>query len=385
MQKIYIDITSLLQVKFVTGIQRVVKNVVLEMYKVIPDRLVLLNYDRNENCYQVIETLKFVEYSNGELLDLEKVLKDSSDFKLSEQMRGDIFFDIDSVWNSQYRRSVLLPILKGYGVKLAVYIYDVIPITDAKYCHEDTVFNFLNYLGAYLQYADLIIASAQSTVNEIYTLMDYLNLEHIPAYVSWLGSDFKREDKKQAVIEDKVIKASEREFVLAVGTIEPRKNHSFLLDAFDQGLYSDNLNLVLVGREGWNVDALMKRIKSHPLYEKQLFYFNDLDDDNVDYLYKKAFVIGFPTFNEGFGLPIVEALERGTPVMATDRDVLREVGRDYCEYFDPFCPDQFIAKVRSYLSNKMEYVEWKKNIKDFVPFTWRETTERIMNALDVLA
>lgn len=384
MQKIYIDITSVLQVDFVTGIQRVVKNVLLEMYKIIPEKIVLINFNAKKNNYEKINVSQFINYSDGKNINVKDVFKNCENIEIGENMCGDIFFDIDSVWNSEYKRSVLLPILKGYGVKLAVYIYDIIPVTDSKYCHADTIFNFLNYLGAYLQYADVIIASTQSTINEIYNLMDYLKLERIPAYVSWLGSDFKRKNKQEYNILDEVLEASERKFILSVGTIEPRKNHAYLLDAFDQGLYSDDLNLVFVGRIGWNVEQVIQRIKNHPMYGKQLFYFKGLDDDNVGYLYKKAFVVGFPTFNEGFGLPIVEALERGAPVMATDRAVLKEVGGEYCRYFDPTCPKQFIEKVRFYLKNGIEYEKWKHKIENYIPFTWKETSNKIIEALDTL-
>lgn len=102
---------------------------------------------------------------------------------------GTVFFDIDGVWSLSLKRSHLLPILKANGVKLVVYVYDIIPITHPQFCHEQTVYNFMTYIGAYLQCADLIIASAQSTLDEIDKLLEQLNLPKIPGKVSWLGSD----------------------------------------------------------------------------------------------------------------------------------------------------------------------------------------------------
>lgn len=381
---IYIDVTNLMEVEYVTGIQRVVREVVLRLIKRNNLNVILLRNTSKTEYYAILDNDRFYDFffkKNGEK---QNILTNET-CNIMNLSAKDVFFDIDSVWNSRNKRSLLLKRLKENGVKLAVYIYDIIPITHPQYCHENTVFNFLNYIGAYLQYADIIIASAQSTLDEINSLLQQLGLNEIPGYVSWLGSDFAETGNAEDEIDEKVIKAvSHGKYVLAVGTIEPRKNHKLLIDAFDLGLFREGVNLIFAGRIGWNVEELEKRIKYHKEIGKRFFFFEGLNDATIDYLYRNAFFVGFPTYNEGFGLPIIEAFQRNTPVIASDCKVLREVGEDYALYFEQDDPKDFYKLVKIYLNNEELYNELKEKIKRYVPFAWDQTTEKIENALSCL-
>ncbi len=384
MQRIYIDVTNVLQTDYVTGIQRVVRSVIREMMERIPDRLELLVLTPQLNSFRLLDKKLFMEYIQGECAEKQRVYSGKVIFP-SEIRAGDIFFDLDSVWNLPYKRSALLPELKGAGVRLAVYIYDVIPITNPQFCHVDTLFNFLDYLGAYLQYADVLIASAQSTLDEINKLIEKLGLNPIPGYVSWLGSDFRETPEEDLTnIPQEVREAASDKYVLCIGTIEPRKNHKLLLDAFDRALFAKGIRLIFAGKLGWNVEELEKRIRDHKYLGKQFFHFTGLGDDSVDYLYRHAYMVAFPTYNEGFGLPIVEALERGVPVLTSRKPVLQEIGKDYCDYFDPDDPQEFVDRMEYYLGHPEAYEKVREHIREFQPFTWKETAERIVEALNTI-
>ena len=384
MQRIYIDVTKFLEVDFITGIQRVVKSVVLEMAKVIPEQLFFLAYTDYNRSFTLLDRDAFLAYLNGEK-EKKLDLLSAKTLLPSDMGAGNIFFDLDSVWNLSYKRSVLLPELKKTGLRLAVYVYDIIPITEPHFGHPNTVFNFMAYIGAYLQYADLIIASAQSTLDEIYKLADKLSLPHVPGHVSWLGCDFSKDIQSSNIpLPLNVRKAVSKKYILCVGTIEPRKNHAYILDACEKELFAKGFNLVFAGRLGWNMDQFQERVLACPYYNRQFFWLQGMDDRVIDYLYRNAFVVAFPTFNEGFGLPIVEAFQRGTPVVTTDKPVLREVGKDFCEYIDPRDPKTFIDVISSYDQDPEKYSVWKEKIKSFVPFTWKETSDKIIAALDTL-
>ena len=382
MQTIYIDVTNLTSVSFLTGVQRVVRNVSGEMYKTIPDRLCFIAFDDQEGFYKVLDSENFVKYLEGNK-NLENKIFSGKNIGLSDMKPGDIFFEIDAGWNMPYKRSVLLPKLKRYGVKIAVYVYDILPIILPQYTHIRTRLNFTNYIGAYLQYADVIIASAQSTLDAINDLSDKLGLKRIPGFVSWLGSSFESTESEEDIPEE-VKKAASGKYILNVGTIEPRKNHALLLDAFDNCFFDKGINLIFAGRIGWNIEDLKKRIENHPRLNEQLFHFTGLSDTAINYLYSHAYMVAFPSFNEGFGLPIIESLERGTPVLSADVPVLREVGKDYCEYFSPYDYKDFINKLSEYLDSPDKYEKTKETIKSFKSFSWKETSDRIINALDTL-
>ena len=121
---------------------------------------------------------------------------------------------------------------------------------------------------------------------------------------------------------------------LVVGTIEPRKNHSFILDVFeelwDQGRQD---KLVIIGRIGWKCDQVIARMQSHPELEHKLFFFADASDDELLYSYRNSQGLIFASYVEGFGLPIVEAMASKLRVFCSEIPVFREVGGTYPSYF----------------------------------------------------
>jgi len=121
---------------------------------------------------------------------------------------------------------------------------------------------------------------------------------------------------------------------LAVSTIEPRKNHSFLLDAFERlWLSGQRVRLVIVGRPGWLCEPIRRRILEHRQYQHNLWLWEDLNDAELALAYARARAVVTASVAEGFGLPIVEALRHGKRVLASDIPAHREAGRDRCEYF----------------------------------------------------
>lgn len=380
--KIYIDITCLLRVNYVTGIQRVVREVVLKMIAHDRLKIVLIKGCGGIGQYTRVDNDAFVK-RYGENGDPNLDPDTGRRIRFERLGPDDVFFDIDGVWNLSVKRNALYPRLKGQGVKIAVFIHDIIPITHPQYCPEETVLCFMSYIGAVLQYADLLITSARSTLDAIGRLEKQLGLSEIPGCASWFGSDYKKTTGTQTDVDPRAKKAaSSGRYLLSVGTIEPRKNHKILLDAFDAGLFDDDLRLILVGRIGWNVTDLEKRIRQHPQLDKRLFFLEGMNDDTVNYLYQHAFFMAFPTHEEGFGLPMIEAFENRVPVIASNIPVLREVGKDYAVYFSPEDKTELIRAVRFYRDHPEAYGELKRHLEDYVPYTWDQAARNMEDALE---
>ena len=131
--------------------------------------------------------------------------------------------------------------------------------------------------------------------------------------------------------------------VLAVGTIEPRKNYKVILDALDLLWEKHNVTLVIVGRPGWSSDDIMERLREHPQAGSRLLHLDDADDATLNACYQRTDALVCASWAEGFGLPIVEGMSHGAPVVAADIDVFREVGGDACRYFAPDRPEELAA------------------------------------------
>lgn len=135
---------------------------------------------------------------------------------------------------------------------------------------------------------------------------------------------------------------------LMVGTIEPRKNHAFVLDAFERFWASGGTAaLVVIGRRGWQCEATLRRFAALAAAGKPFIHIGDATDADLQHAYRHARCLIFPSVAEGFGLPIVEALAQGLPAIASDIPVHREVGGDLATYIPLGDPDHLAGLLRS--------------------------------------
>ena len=124
-----------------------------------------------------------------------------------------------------------------------------------------------------------------------------------------------------------------RPYVLAVGTLEPRKNHVRLVHAFE-GLDRHAPELVLVGARGWRSRHIAKAIEASPARER-IRVLGPVPAADLAALYARATVFAYPSLYEGFGLPVLEAMAAGVPVLTSDRSSLPEVAGDAAVLVDP--------------------------------------------------
>lgn len=124
-------------------------------------------------------------------------------------------------------------------------------------------------------------------------------------------------------------------FWLAVGSIEPRKNHNTLLDAHEiyRRRSSNPAPLLVAGSRGWRSESVHKRLEN--LDPSQVRYLGFIDDADLGQLYMKSLGCIFPSWYEGFGLPVVEAMANDCPVLCSDNSSIPEVGGDAVCYIDP--------------------------------------------------
>lgn len=265
-----------------------------------------------------------------------------------EAHAGDQLVLLDSSWHEAHFGQIEQ--LKREGVGIVAVLYDLIPLVRPEFFDTrlSAVFN---------AWFDWIIHRANGYMAISRSVRDQLKLElasrldSAAAEKPWygyfhLGSelDLIRGELAPPAELTRLFDA-EQPVYLAVSTIEPRKNHSYLLDAFEL-LWAQQspVRLCIIGRVGWKCDALIKRIEGHPEFGRRLFMFNQLDDAGLEYAYARAKALVSCSHDEGFGLPLVEAMQRGLPVMGSDIPVFHEVGGEYMAYFDLQAP-QSLADV----------------------------------------
>jgi glycosyltransferase involved in cell wall biosynthesis len=123
-------------------------------------------------------------------------------------------------------------------------------------------------------------------------------------------------------------------FILYVGTIEPRKNLTALLEAFHHLLATHDLRLVIVGKKGWLYEGFFRRLRELGLEDRVIFT-GYVPDEDLPAIYSAADLFVFPSLYEGFGLPVLEAMACGTPVICSNTSSLPEVAGDAALLVDP--------------------------------------------------
>ncbi|MFM9154254.1 MAG: glycosyltransferase, partial [Methylocystis sp.] len=214
-------------------------------------------------------------------------------------------------------------------------------------------------------------------------LADYVEINKLPhrhnLKIGWFhcGADLVAGPTRAPREKIRSVFAAGAPVFLIVGTIEPRKGHGVALEAFEK-LWASGVNahLTIVGRRGWFEEATMATIIHHAEYGRRLFWFDDADDQDLAHLYEHAAALIFPSYAEGFGLPIVEAARFGCPTICSDLPVLREVGRSGALYFLVKYPDALAGVAQGFLAGDL-----KADPRATLDVTWMEAAQRIVDIL----
>jgi alpha-1,2-rhamnosyltransferase len=162
-----------------------------------------------------------------------------------------------------------------------------------------------------------------------------------------------------------------------VATFEPRKNHDYLIDAFEVLWQSNPLQkLCLIGRVGWLCDDLLKRLENHPRRNRELFVFHDVTDVELQFCYQASRGVIFPSIVEGFGLPIVESLWHGKKTFASDTLIHREVGKGDCAYFALENPLSLVEEILEW-ENQLQLGSPSLPVRQ--PIDWKESCQRLLD------
>ncbi|HWF01158.1 MAG TPA: tetratricopeptide repeat protein [Caulobacteraceae bacterium] len=298
---------------------------------------------------------------------------------------GDVLIVLGAFWviENAVERFVSM---KRAGVRLVVLVHDIIPITHPEFCEASLTDTFNSFCLHVLQIADLVLTVSDHTGEEVRAFLERKHVKAPPvvtlrsAHRSWTGARNETAPLRRSE------RLPPRSFVLFVSTIEIRKNHILLFRVWKQLIARHGARnvpkLVWVGRPGWRVKDLMAQLDSTRRLDGAVMILNGVSDAELARLYRDCLFTAFPSFEEGWGLPVGEGLIHGRPCLASRASSIPEVGGDFVAYTDPHDLAAALAAYERMIFDEDYREGFAQRIRDdFKPRTWEDVTDDLVAIL----
>lgn len=244
-------------------------------------------------------------------------------------------------------------------------VYDMIPIIEQGFVVDYLPKVFGEYMYRILPLCSRVFAISEATAHDTEKVLKAQNLHVPPISTFRLGDDISRAKSsiRPSGVEDR--------FILTVGTIEARKNHTLLYYAYksliNQG--KEVPDLVIVGKRGWHTDDFQYIVEHDAQVKNRIKILDKVTDSELRWLYESCLFTVTPSFYEGWGLPIAESLGYGKVTLSSNTSSMPEVGGKNADYFPPYSVDQLGLLINNYLDKN---VRMKR--EEYVRMNYRQTS-----------
>ncbi len=233
--------------------------------------------------------------------------------------------------------------LRHRGVKPVFMVHDLIPITHPEYCRPGEMERHQRRMQNVLRLGHGIVTNSQDTLDSLVVFSRRMSLPMPPVVVAPLAPGLLQVHPAPRPMQEP--------YFVVLSTIEPRKNHLMLLHLWRrlrEEMGASAPRLVVIGQRGWECENVVDLLERSELLRGFVFEFPRCNDADLATYLHHAQALLFPSFVEGYGMPLVEALAAGVPVIASNLAVFREFAADIPEYADPLDPQRWLGLIKDY-------------------------------------
>ncbi|GHD78499.1 hypothetical protein GCM10011419_20640 [Vogesella fluminis] len=348
LKKILIDISAIVRHDLKTGIERVVRSIVNELLTNPPEgyRVEPIYFNETGGYDYARKYVSAHFFGDKELLQDEAVSINN----------GDVFIGADLLLSAIPNLEECLQEWRKSGARIIFIVYDLLPLKMPECFPPFIEHDYKKWLKTICRVSHQLVCISGAVADELDTCIREEHVEtaeHLQISSFHLGADIKASLPSAGISEsemDILGKLESATVFLMVSTIEPRKGHVQVLDAFEL-LWEKQIfsQLVIIGKPGWMTDNFMERLRTHPENGKRLFCLFAVSDEVLDQVYKRADCLLAASRGEGFGLPLIEAAQYGLPLLVRDIPVFREIAGENASYFTGHRPEDLAAAIRHWL------------------------------------
>jgi glycosyltransferase involved in cell wall biosynthesis len=256
------------------------------------------------------------------------------------------------------------------------FLHDLIPITHPQFCRDGEASKHETRIKNMLAWGHGLIVNSHDTEKHLRQYAEQAKL-HVPAVlVAPLASALAT-----SPITQQNAQVSGQTYFLVIGTIEPRKNIPLLMQVWRnlvQELGARAPQLVVVGQMGWESARVADQLRDAQIWQGRLQWRESCTDAELSSLLQNACALLFPSFVEGYGMPVIEALQNNVPVIASDLQVLREVAGGIPDYLKPDDPQVWQETVLDFaLPQSTKRRAQQERLQGFAPTTWAQHFEQV--------
>jgi glycosyltransferase involved in cell wall biosynthesis len=281
-----------------------------------------------------------------------------------------------------YFTQYITPFFVPKKIKIATIIHDVSFKVYAKFIKFSDLFFLKILIPLSFRRADKIIGVSKFTAEEI---KKYYKVDENK--VAWIHNAVSGDFLQQDVSPEKIAEVKKKYdlpdgYILYIGTLQPRKNIPVLIEAYAKIKLGIDAKLVIAGGRKHNFNQRIETTVSELGLENDVFFPGFIDEEDKAAIMKGARVFCFPSLYEGFGIPILEAMAVGTPVIVSDIPPHREIAEDCALYFEPKNPVDLAAKIRRLFNEPPLTVDLtQKGLTQAQKFSWEKAAHGLVDII----
>lgn len=277
-------------------------------------------------------------------------------------------------------RTKVQRILARERARFVCLVHDLIPIEYPEYARPSGAALHRQRIETIAATADAVIVNSAATGRSLQPWLDSGD-RHPSVHIALLGTERLPDTPAPP-------QSDPRPYFVCLGTIEPRKNHLLLLHLWRdlaQSLPSAEVpRLVIIGRRGWENEQVIDMLERCPWLAGHVEERNGCSDADLAGMLRSARALLMPSFTEGYGMPVAEALSVGVPVIASDIAALHEVGGHVPDYLDPLDGPGWRAAIVDYATRGSRFAAQCTRIADWKAPTWQRHIEIATSAIATL-
>ncbi len=302
---------------------------------------------------------------------------------------GDILAVFGSPWISTDYHSYIDRAVSERGLRFALLVYDIIPLRRPEWVDPGNVVAFRKWFDGALSRADTIFTISAATAADVaaYARSEKLLIRSAPTPIP-IGTGFTTvRNRGAANVVSMRRSLPPNSYAMIVSTIEARKNHTLLLRVWRRLL--DDMpaasvpTLVFAGRVGWLVSDLMQQLRNCDFLDGKIVLVDSPTDEELQALYEGCLFTLFPSFYEGWGLPVTESHAFGRPCIASKSTSLPEAGGTLARYIDPDNTTEAYQVIRETIEDRAGLRQWRERVRrEFRPVGWSASAQAVLQLLD---